>query len=102
MAEGDRPVEGEIDDRREDEARRPGEFRRQAEVFGAEVGDACIDKIADEADRREGGNLLGDAPARWGGRLDDIHGSSRANWVSERVCASALKPLPQASARTAS
>ncbi len=36
VAEGDRPVEREIDDRRDDEARRAGELRRQAQMLGAE------------------------------------------------------------------
>ena len=60
-----------MDDRRNDEARRPGEAWRQAEIFGADISDCRVDEIAEEPDRGEGGNLLGDAPiarglpARW-------------------------------------
>ena len=36
VAERDRPIEGEIDDRRDDEAWGPGELWRQADIFGAD------------------------------------------------------------------
>ena len=73
MAERDRPVEREIDDRCDDEAWRAGEFRRQAAIFGADKGDARVDDIPDDADRREGWNLFDHAPVGRGGRLDGVH-----------------------------
>jgi hypothetical protein len=36
VAERDRPIEGEIHDRRDDEAWWPGELWRQADIFGAD------------------------------------------------------------------
>jgi hypothetical protein len=99
MAERDQPVEGEIDDRCNDEARQAGELRGQAGIFGADKGHPGVDEITDDANRREGGNLLGDAPMGRGGRLDGVHERSRSNRVST------LWPKnrpPQASARTAS
>jgi hypothetical protein len=57
MAERDRPVEEEIDDGGGDESRRPGERRRQTEIFGAEISDPGVDEIAGDPDRREGGDL---------------------------------------------
>src|SRR3984957_13401195 len=95
MAEGDRPVEGEIDDRRDDESRRPGELRRQADVSGADKGDRGVDEIADEADRREGRDLLRDAPMRGDGRLAGVHGRTPANWVSARQLWPKTVPLSE-------
>src|SRR5271166_5447807 len=83
-AEGDRPVEQEIDDRRNNEARRPGQLRRQTEIFRAEVGDRRIDEIADDADDGEGGNLPRRARLAMdrGGFPGDGHLAQTSAWVA--------------------
>jgi len=64
VAERDRAVEGEIDRGGDEEARRAGDLGRQAEIFGAEIGDAGVDDIADQADCGERRNLPADAASR--------------------------------------
>src|SRR5208337_1742450 len=60
MAEGDRAVEQEIDDRGDDETGRASELGRQADILRPRVGDAGVDDIADEPDQDEGRDLGGD------------------------------------------
>jgi hypothetical protein len=66
-------LRAKLNDRRDDEAWKPGELWRQADIFGTDKGDPGVDEIADDADRREGRNLFGRAPVDGRDRLDRLH-----------------------------